>query len=409
MLKSIDLQLKIAIPLLNELDNFPTLIECIAYQTQSNFKVYFCVNQPDDWWGDLSQIDKCKNNQKTIQYIKENVLFPYEIIDKSSLGHGWKGKKLGVGWARKTLFDHILETANDDDIIISLDADTTFSKEYFKSVERNLQENPSAPAVAVPYYHPLCGQEAEDRAILRYEIYMRHYLISLYQIESPYAFSALGSAIAIPAWAVRKIGGITPKKSGEDFYLLQKLVKFRPILNWNTEKVFPAARFSDRVFFGTGPAMIKGNAGDWSSYPIYNAQMFQEIKSFYKLIPTLFQHNIDTPVDGVFGDQKTCFEIWDLLRKNNNDLPHFTKAVHDKFDGLRILQFLKQNSLVSNLSNEERLIYFLDNISLKVSKPTFNRNFSFLKSSISDLNKIRDYLCLIEDEYRQTAIKQYGE
>ena len=125
--------------------------------------------------------------------------------------------------------------------------------------------------------------------------------------------------------------------------LLQKMVKFRPILNWNDEKVFPAARFSNRVFFGTGPAMIKGNDGDWSSYPIYPMDLFNQIAEFYKLIPQLFEKNISTPIDSIFGNTNDCNIIWENLRKNNKDLPHFTKAIHDKFDGLRILQFLKQN------------------------------------------------------------------
>ena len=255
----------------------------------------------------------------------------------------------------------------------------------------------------------MSNSEAEDRAILRYEIYMRHYLINLFRIDSPYAFSALGSAIAMPVWALRKIGGMTPKKSGEDFYLLQKMVKYRPILNWNPEKVYPAARFSARVFFGTGPAMIKGNEGDWSSYPIYSMELFDKIEAFYKIIPQLYLDNIPTPIDSVFGDQNTCNTLWDNLRKNNKDLAHFTKAVHDKFDGLRILQFLKQSEENHNINAEESLIEFIEKTSSKTSNTSLFNNFSFEKSPISQLNEIRDYLCNMEDDYRQNAWKQYGK
>jgi hypothetical protein len=401
--------LHIAIPLLEELENIPTLLKTIAAQKHANYKVYFCVNQPDAWWGNLDKIAACNNNQASIKLILETATFPFEIIDKSSLGQGWKAKKIGVGWARKTLLDKILEVANDKDIIISLDADTSFSENYFSSIEDNLQQHPKAPAIAVAYYHPLSNSDAEDRAILRYEIYMRHYLINLFRINSPYAFSALGSAIAMHVWALRKIGGMTPKKSGEDFYLLQKMVKFRPILNWNSEKVYPAARFSDRVFFGTGPAMIKGNEGDWSSYPIYSMELFNKIATFYKIIPQLFLANLSTPIDSVFGDQKDCNTLWDNLRKNNKDLAHFTKAVHDKFDGLRILQFLKQSEETYRLNAEKSLIEFIKNTSSETSNISIFNNFSFEKSPISQLNEIRDYLCNIEDDYRQNAWKQYGK
>jgi hypothetical protein len=213
----------------------------------------------------------------------------------------------------------------------------------------------------------------------------------------------------MPVWALRKIGGMTPKKSGEDFYLLQKMVKYRPILNWNSEKVYPAARFSARVFFGTGPAMIKGNEGDWSSYPIYSTSLFNQIESFYKLIPQLYTTNISTPIDTVFGDQQFCDNMWENLRKNNRDLPHFTKAVHDKFDGLRILQFLKQSADKQDRNDDNSLRKFINSIELFNTKPQLPKNFSFSNSSISQLNEIRDYLCSIEDDYRQNAMKQYGK
>ncbi len=93
------------------------------------------------------------------------------------------------------------------------------------------------------------------------------------------SFTAIGSAMALPVKSYRAIGGMTPHKSGEDFYFLQKLRKFGKVLTWNKEKVYPEARYSDRVFFGTGPAMIKGRDGDWSSYPIYPFELFDEIKA----------------------------------------------------------------------------------------------------------------------------------
>ncbi len=401
--------LYIAIPLLNELENIPTLLNSIAAQKHQNYTVLFCINQPDDWWGKLDKIAVCKNNQESIKLIEETANFPYKIIDKCSLGNGWKNNNIGVGWARKTLMDYILDNSNDNDIIISLDADTTFSEQYFTSIEQNIKIHPKTPAIAVPYYHPLSGKEAEDRAILRYEIYMRYYLINLFRIKSPYAYSALGSAIAMPVWALQKIGGMTPKKSGEDFYLLQKMIKFRPILNWNDEKVYPAARFSDRVFFGTGPAMIKGNDGDWSSYPIYPTELFDKIADFYALIPQLFLENIKTPIDSVFGGLDASFRIWDKLRKNNRDLSHFTKAIHDKFDGLRILQFLKQSNEEMHTNNTEVLINYIEKHNRHIRIQSEYQNLSFIDSTISQLNEIRDYLCLVEDDYRRNALEQYGK
>lgn len=399
--------LYIAIPLLDELDNIDLILKNIMQQSYSNFTLYTCVNQPNEWWEDNEKIKVCQRNIKSIDIIEKyskRVNFQIIIIDKSTKGKGWQGNKLGVGWARKTLFDEIETIAKDDDIVISLDGDTEFPPNYFESINDNFSLNKNIDVLSIPYYHPLNKDNKANRAILRYEIYMRIYLLNLIRINSPYAFTALGSAIAFRVKALRKIGGFSPKKSGEDFYFLQKMVKYKHIGIWNEVYVSPEARFSDRVFFGTGPAMIKGNLGDWTSYPIYSMELFDKIKLFYSIIPDLFIKNIQTPIDEfllhISIDRN---QIWDKLRLNNKDLPHFTKAIHDFFDGLRILQFLKY----SYKTNEEEanLRSFLIANNFEKSSSSFNiEHISFETSSIVDLNTIRDYLCRLENEERKRIL-----
>ena len=252
---------------MDEQEWLPRTFDCIAQQLTSHpFTVYICINQPDEWWGMGDKVEICRHNADLLRWVEAYRLqapFPIEIIDRATAGKGWQGKKRGVGWARKTLFDRILSVAGERDLVVSMDADTEFGTSYFESVARNLAQHPRWVALSVPYYHQLTGEEAKDRAILRYEIYMRHYALHLLEIGSPYAFTAIGSAIVVRAAALRKIGGITPVQSGEDFYLLQKLRKMGEVGTWNEECVYPAARYSDRVAFGTGPAMMKGAAGNW--------------------------------------------------------------------------------------------------------------------------------------------------
>ena len=45
------------------------------------------------------------------------------------------------------------------------------------------------------------------------------------------------------------------KKAGEDFYFLQKLFDAGHFSECNTTRVIPSPRPSDRVIFGTGPAI----------------------------------------------------------------------------------------------------------------------------------------------------------
>ena len=385
----------VALPILDELDYLPYCLDSLTKQTFKNYEVFVCVNQPESWWTNSTQLQKCLNNQKTLEILKSYNKFNLKIIDKSSKGNGWDSKNFGIGWARKVLMDEISKAANDNDLIVSLDADTVFEENYFNSLIENFNKHQNAVALSTPYYHELSNNKSANRAILRYEIYTRNYLINLFRIKSPYSFTALGSALAIPLWAHNSVQGMTPKKSGEDFYFFQKLRKYGEILYWNEEKVFPAARFSDRVFFGTGPAMIKGSNGDWDSYPIYHYSLFDEIQKTYDLIPSLYSENIETPFIKFLNEQFNDENFLQPLRKNSKTLEQFIKAFHHKADGLRILQFLKNNQKKINLSDEECLKDFL----IKFHETYFDLNF--INSSIEELNNIRNILEKIELDYRK--------
>jgi hypothetical protein len=388
---------------MDEVDLLPRTMACIASQTFRNFKVFICVNQPDAWWDDPQRKDHCRNNIKTLEYLNSFTGFDLVVIDFASPGNGWKGKRHGVGWARKTLMDAIVSESDSKDVVVSLDADTVFDEHYFFSVAQNFRDHPSAVALAVPYFHKTGADPEADSAILRYEIYMRHYLLNLFLIGSPYAFTALGSAMAFPVWAYRAIGGMTPKMSGEDFYFLQKLAKYGPILLWNEVLVHPEARFSDRVFFGTGPAMIKGRQGDWTSYPIYHFSLFNDILETYVLLPLFATATIPTKVSGFLADQLHEEDPWQPLRENHKVPERFYRAFHEKLDGLRILQYLKANIDQTACSDEACLKLFLDQ-----NYPDFEvsdlriawKDFSFSNAKVEELERIRMFLYEKEMEQR---------
>lgn len=395
-------RLHIAIPLMDELENLPQLLSDIRIQDHDNYKLYVCVNQPDTWWDHKEKHQSCERNLQSIDYLNTHADFPIKVIDRSSRGKGWKGKNLGVGWARKVVMDAVMEEASDEDILITLDGDTRFRRGYFSSISRNFSQHPDAVGLSVPYYHKLSGSEAEDRAILRYEIYMRNYAINLWRIGNPYHFTALGSAMALPIKSYNAIRGMTPKKSGEDFYFLQKLVKYGRLLTWNEEKVFPAARFSDRVFFGTGPAMIKGDRGDWESYPVYHYRLFDEVKKTYDAFPKLFEEEVITPLGEFLMETLRQENIWQPLRINASSVQGFVKACTEKIDGLRILQFLKYSQEQKGYRDEDCLISYF-----KTFRPDLLDDFDFLPEgfnfeilSVEQLNSIRNALVSIEEGYQ---------
>ena len=390
-----------AIPALDERAAIPVLIDNLRDQDCRPFRVYICVNQPEAWWDDPPYRQLCLDNARTILYLRNLRDLPLTLIDRSSRGMGWEEGRGGVGWARKTLMDAIAGEADAHDIIVSMDADTFYPRNYLSSLASSINDHPQAAAVSVPYYHRLTGDREQDRLILRYEIYMRYYALNMWRISNPYCFTGIGSAMAFPVWAYRSVGGITPHTSGEDFYFLQKLLKFRAILYWNPVRAYPSPRFSSRVAFGTGPALIKGKDGDWSSYPLYRHEYFDEIGQTYALFPRLFEKNIETPMDGFlaakFGD-----DIWQPLRKNYKTRDAFVRACKSKIDGLRILQYLRYRKQHENRSGEDALISFGKNHDhglIPLLEPIMSDQ-KLTGLSVKQLDLIRDHLMKREEHYQ---------
>lgn len=345
----------IALPVLNEFRNLPKLLSCLKEQSIQKFTLVVCVNQYESWWETPDKVSQCLDNQKSIEYLKAQKDLVIEVLDKSSKGNGWSDKKGGVGWARKIAMDFINQHANSNDLIVCMDADTYYPVNYLESIVKSFDYQPNMLGLAIPYYHEADKSET-GKLILRYEIYMRNYLINMLKIDNPYAYTALGSAMVVPVWAYKKVGGITPVKSGEDFYFLQKLIKTGEIGIWVDVIAFPSARFSSRVLFGTGPALIKGNTGDWSSYPIYPKQLFDTVKETFEMFPKLFDDDFETPMDNFLKKQFNTHDLWTPLRNNYPDINNFVRACMIKVDGLRILQFLKrehQKMIDSDLLNDQ--------------------------------------------------------
>jgi hypothetical protein len=395
----------IAIPSMNENEYLPFTLNCIAQQQcGANIKIYVCINQPESWWNNADKLSVCENNQQTVRLLEKYPDLDITLIDKSSRGNGWEDKKQGVGCARKSLTDYILSVAADTDMLVNMDADTVFEANYCQSILDNFNAHKTAVAIAVPYYHSLTGSEVEDRAILRYEIYTRNYNLNLLRIGSPYAYTALGSAIVCTIKSCRAVGGFDTYTSGEDFYFLQKLCKYGHILRYNKCKVYPAVRYSFRVPFGTGPAICKGSSDNWKSYPVFHHRAFDVIKNTYKQMGTLFFQDCDNEFIDFLKSVFSSNDLWSALRKNYKTLSSFTRAFHNKVDGLRIFQFLRtyQTNVIKK-TDENCLSDFLKQYYPHKHSYFFQEKslFSFATTSIEKLNELRDFLMKEETNCQQ--------
>lgn len=389
--------LSVAIPMMAELENVPTLLHALQRQNTHQFSLYCCVNNPEGWGSGVSEWERevFNNNRQTIELLSSyqgKVPFDMHIIDCCTPGHGWRGKRKGVGWARKILFDTIGAHCDDDELIVSLDADTTFADDYFSLLIDVFNRHPAHVAMAVPYYHPLTGG-VHDRSMLRYEIYMRHYMLNLLAHNNPYAFTALGSAMVFPWWSYRRAGGISPLQGGEDFYLMQKFVKTGNVLRSCNEFVKPQGRLSQRVPFGTGPTIAKGIDNMAVSYPLYPAEAFQAVADTYSLFSQLYDVDVETPMSLFLRSQLKTDDLWGPLRKNFKTNALFVHACQERVDGLRILQYLKTFPL---RKAEDELILYCNTHGISISP-----NFDFATTPISDINDVRDALFDLEQKGRQ--------
>ena len=388
------------IPILNEYGNLPALLLDIEKQSDKDFSVFFCVNQADNCWDDEKKGHICEDNAKSLKLLysfAERVDFPVFIIDRSSKTKGWINKDQGVGHARRELMDFSSNRAEEKDIILSLDADTQIPEAYIAQVRRTFQIFPKAGALSIPFYHKSVGDEFMQKAILRYEMYMRYYLLNLLRIKSPYAYTAIGSAMACTVKAYRRIGGLAPKISGEDFYFMMQLRKTGALLPWCKTIVYPSSRASDRVIFGTGTAVKYGLLNDWTRYIFYDLEAYDRIAKATEAFSSYFEIESEKSRDiilSVFPDVELK-----KLRKNHPNKERFVHACHEKADSLAILQTLKRLHS-QKYSDSENLMRFCS----KYTESSPFIDFSFEKSSLNDYLRMRDFLFEKETEILK---KQY--
>lgn len=87
------MKLHIAIPVLDEMEWLPHTMESLAGQSLKDFKVWVCVNQPDDWWNCAEKRRICENNAHLLDWLSSYYDLDCEVIDRSSEGKGWPERK----------------------------------------------------------------------------------------------------------------------------------------------------------------------------------------------------------------------------------------------------------------------------------------------------------------------------
>lgn len=273
-------------------------------------------------------------------------------IDASSAGMEIMDRDGGVGTARKIGMDAAVGligtgTARGG-VVCCLDADTLVEENYLPAVHAHF-ETTGNPAAVVSYSHQRPADPTLQAAICCYEIFLRSYVMGLSYAGSPYAFHAIGSTIACTAEGYVGVRGMNRRIAAEDFYFLNKLAKIGSIGTITTTAVFPSARISERVPFGTGRRMLRFMTGGTDEYRLYDPRIFVILREWIRRIET----NPDRDCEAILAEARHIHvrleeyllmshfaADWQCIRKNCNDPRQLRRQFHTWFDGLKTLRLV---------------------------------------------------------------------
>ncbi len=374
------------------LSTLNSLVQCRV--SEEKVAVLLVVNAQKN--AESEVIEKQKNTIEEItQYISTtNHVIDFFVIEALDLPK----KHFGAGLARKIGMDlavkHFSTIKKSDGIIVSLDADTIVSDNYFTSIASYFKVK-KHKGCSIYFEHPVKGDAFNEEiynAIIQYELHLRYYVACLKMINFPYAFHTIGSCFAFKAEAYVKAGGMNRRQGGEEFYFIQKLIQMGGYGELNDTVIQPSPRISDRVPFGTGPT-IKSivESGD-EEYLTYNLQgfidlkiLFENMDSFYQITEPEYQEAL-IKLPGRVRSYLLNSVFWEELNavsQNCSELSVFRKRFYHVFNAFRVVKYV-------NYIHE----HFLEKVSV------FDAAIELLQLMDVEVDDIFDELELLK-EYRR--------
>ena len=253
-------------------------------------------------------------------------------------------EKQGVGLARKIGTDVGVALYQLGGVrspwLLQTDADVRLPGDYLsRATERQCE---SVVAMIYPFCHrdTVGVEEGVLCATLQYEAYLRYFVLGLAVAGSPYAFHSLGSTLAIDVDAYAHVRGFPQRQAGEDFYLLNKLLKLGGIYRLSGAPVVIGSRVSDRAPFGTGPAVteaIAGKARLWESPSAFVElrRVLEHIRSCCRAEVLLSPARLDS-VEGLTEVLK------DAVARGPTP-EHAERRVMTWFDGLKTMRLVRRS------------------------------------------------------------------
>ena len=324
-----------------------TLYELLRQLQDSTFCVVLAVNDREDSKEEYKQL-----NAELLRRLRAGDFPGVYWLD---LTGGRRLPTAGVGAVRRAAMDAALSSLatpeNVENIILaSLDADTLVDSDYAESIQQAFVDHPEWRALTLNFHHRADTPE-EEAAVRIYEAYLRDYRDGLRSAGSPYAYIPIGSAFAVRGSSYIACGGMRLREGGEDFYFLQAVRKLGVIGELTESFVYPSARPSDRVPFGTGPRIRSIVAG--AECKIEHDLAFSELKlaisgvflpsnlAEFSELPAFFAENLSPKAQEYF--KLNNFEqAWQRILSNagNDDIDKLRWRFFEWFDAFRTLKFI---------------------------------------------------------------------
>ena len=341
----------VMIPCLNEPEIFRALESLWSCEPiRSYCEVIVVVNESENSTQSVKNFNQ-ETHTKLFDWKKGNDrpnLILYPIYARSV-----NAKHAGAGMARKIGMDEVVRRFNalnrPEGIIISTDADCLFSPNYLQRIEFVFAKDKSCFATTLNFKHRVdeMADPKQRHGIRLYEDYLHYYKKALDFAGFPDSIYTIGSAFAVRAGAYVKQGGMNRRQAGEDFYFLNKLTKLGKIIEINDAFVYPSARVSDRVPFGTGAAMTKWMNEDEDLTITYNFAAFLDLKVLFDKVDSLFRNRAEdvfmASLPASVQEYLQTLEFsckLDEINQNSSSLTSFRKRFFQFFDGFLILRFL---------------------------------------------------------------------
>lgn len=318
-----------------------------------------------------------ENNRKTVEYLDALVKgkslknfdgdnAPYALLEKisdarlrlgyidaASGGNAMPQDTGGVGLARKIGMDTALRLLGKNsvagNVILSLDADTLVQSNYLSTVGNHFSSGNMTAVLA--YEHQLPHEDEHQAAMCCYEVFLRYWILGLKYAKSPWAFHCIGSAFAVSPEAYAEVRGMNRRKAGEDFYFLNKAAKTGRIDYIKDTCVYPSARPSFRVPFGTGKRIQRFLDGKRyeEEYRLYDPTIFVVLAEWLQLMnerlirdgeEILMKSERIHPRLRTFLQDNGFTSVWSRICGNARDEKTLARQFHGWFDGFKTLKMI---------------------------------------------------------------------